>query len=99
MPEEQIESLARNFKTYWGDIFFTVYLNNIAKLSSSWQSSASRTELALILFITTPTHPPTPGKVEIQLEIDYILSADRWGVIWPTIMSLLGYTVSPLAIH
>ena len=29
----------------------------IAKLSSSWQSSASRTDLALILFITTPTHP------------------------------------------
>ena len=44
----------------------------IAKLSSSWQSSASRTDLALILFITTPTHPSTSGKVEILLEIDYI---------------------------
>ena len=34
-------------------------LRDIAKLSSSWQSSASRTDLALNLEITTPTptHP------------------------------------------
>ena len=38
--------------------------------------------LALNLNNTTPTHPP--GKVEIQLEIDYIWSVDRWGMVWPT---------------
>ena len=33
--------------------------------------------LALNLEITNhPTHPTTPGKVEIQLEIDYIWSVD-----------------------
>ena len=58
----------------------------IAKLSSSWQSSASRTDLALNLEITTPT----PGKVEIQLVIDNIWSVDRWGMVWPTFMRLLG---------
>ena len=44
----------------------------------------------------SPTHPPThphpppPGKVEIQLEIDYIWSVDRWGMVWLTFMRLLG---------
>ena len=62
---------------YAGIVFF-------AKLSSSWQSSASQTDLALNLEIATP------GKVEIRLQIDYIWSVDRWGMVWPTFMRLLG---------
>ena len=61
------------------------FLLGIAKLSSSWQSSASRTDLALNLEITTPTY----GRVEIQLELDYIWSADGWGMVWPTFTRLL----------
>ena len=30
-----------------------------------------------------------PGKVEIQLKIDYIWSVDRLIIVWPTNMSLL----------
>ena len=67
----------------------------IAKLSSSWQSSASQTDLALILFITTPTHPPAPGKVEIQLEIDYICLVDRWGMVWLTFTRFTGLNSEP----
>ena len=45
----------------------------IAKLSSSWLVKwLVELRLALSSIITTPTHPPTPGKVEIQLEIDHI---------------------------
>ena len=46
--------------------------------------------LALNLNNTTPTHPHPPGKVEIQLEIDYIWSVDRWGMVRPTVIRLLG---------
>ena len=42
-------------------------------------------ELRLALLRLAP-----PGKVEIQLEIDYIWSVDRWGMVWPTFMRLLG---------
>ena len=46
---------------------------NIAKLSSSWLVKwLVELRLALSLIITTPTHPPPPGKVEMQPEIDHI---------------------------
>ena len=46
-------------------------------------------ELRLAFNLNNTTHPP--GKVEIQLEIDYIIwSVNKWGMVWPTFMRLLG---------
>ena len=45
-------------------------------------------ELRLALNLNNTTHPP--GKVEIQLEIDYKRSVDRWGMFGPTFIRLLG---------
>ena len=56
-------------------------------------------ELRLALNLNNITHPHphahppthTSGKVEIQLEIDYIIwSVNKWGMVWPTFMRLLG---------
>ena len=48
----------------------------------------SQTELALNLVISTPTH--TPGKVEIQLEIGYMLwLVDSWGMVCQTLWRIL----------
>ena len=41
----------------------------IAKLSSSWQYSASWTEIGLKFDYY---HPNPPGKLEMQLEIDHV---------------------------
>ena len=40
---------------------FEIFENTLAKLSSSWHSSASRTEISLKFdYYNQPTHPPTP---------------------------------------
>ena len=52
----------------------------IAKLSASWLVQSSRTDLALNQVVTDPPIP-TPSKVEIQLEIDYICSRNSLGMV------------------
>ena len=62
-------------------LFFNSLILNMLPLLRSSVPVQLELRLALILIITTPTHPIPPRKIEMQLEIDHIRSVGSWWIV------------------